>query len=341
MNNSKPVFSVVMPLYNVEKYVENAIDSVLAQSYEHFELICVNDGCTDNTMRIVREYEDPRLKIVEQKNMGLAAARNTGINHASGIYIALLDSDDAWAVNKLQKHFKHFRENPGLGVSYCASRFIDEDGYDMGIGQYPKLSNISAVDIFCRNPIGNGSAAVIRHSMLTSLSEVRVRDGRYRTSYFDEDFRQSEDVEFWLRAALSGSWEFAGIEDELTYYRVNASGLSANLDKQFAAWKASVNKNRALNPGFFKKWYSLAEAYQKRYLARRAIQSRNSLAALKWLSSALLSNWRIVWNEPSRTLATACCALLSWLPASLYSAMEELAMHVSDFSRQQRIGGKV
>ncbi|WP_075187223.1 glycosyltransferase family 2 protein [Teredinibacter haidensis] len=329
-NDCKPIFSVVMPLYNVEKYVATAIDSVLSQTYTQFELLCVDDGCTDSTLDIVNSYQDTRIKVVHQQNMGLAAARNTGINHAGGVYIALLDSDDAWAPNKLHRHLRHFRDNPRLGISYSASRFIDEEGNDMGIGQYPKLKDISAADIFCRNPIGNGSAAVIRHSVLTQISEIREHDGHYRTVYFDEAFRQSEDVEFWLRTALKTAWQFGGIGEALTLYRVNSGGLSANLDKQFEAWNKSVLKNQHLNPAFFKQWYSLAEAYQKRYLARRAIQSRNSIKALSLSFSALLSNWRIVKFEPARTLVTLGCSFLTLLPKAWYSAMETAAMTVSE-----------
>jgi len=334
MNNSKPIFSVVMPMYNVERYVAQAIDSVLAQTYEHFELICVNDGCTDDTLRIVAAYDDSRIKVVHQKNMGLAAARNTGINYANGVFVALLDSDDAWRSNKLSEHFKHFRNTPDLDISYSASRFMDEDGVDMGIGQYPQLNDITPQVIFCRNPIGNGSAAVIRKSLLTNIAERKVVDGAFRTTYFDEDFRQSEDVEFWLRAALKTDCVFGGIGEALTQYRVNASGLSANLDNQFAAWKSSVNKNQSISPVFFSRWESLAEAYQKRYLARRAVQARNSFVALKLVCSAVATDWRIVKQEPVRTAATFGCAVLSVLPTSVYAAIEHAGMMTANHFRK-------
>jgi len=329
MNNthSKPIFSVIMPMYNVEKTVASAIDSVLAQTYPQFELVCVDDGCTDTTVDIVKTYDDPRIRIVHQENRGLSAARNTGINHSSGLYVALLDSDDLWAATKLQSHLRHFRDNPKLGVSYSASQFIDDAGEDMGIGQHPKLTDISPSDIFCRNPIGNGSAAVLRRSMLTQLAETAVTNDGVRTCYFDENLRQSEDVDFWLRAALKTQWQFSGIAETLTLYRVNAGGLSANLDKQFCAWQTSVEKNWPLAPDFFDRTYSLAAAYQKRYLARRAIQSRNSIGAIKLTLNALHTNWRILKFEPSRTLITLTCAVLSLLPSPIYNCLEDFAMH--------------
>lgn len=339
MNNTinKPIFSVVMPMYNVAKYVATAIESVLAQTYGQFELICVDDGCTDNTLDIVSTYKDSRIRVIRQKNMGLSAARNTGISHARGLYVALLDSDDYWAPTKLQMHLSHFRNNPKLGVSYSASQFIDEEGNLLGIGQYPKLTNIHAQDIFCRNPIGNGSAAVLRKSMLLQMGKHVYNNGEVRLTYFDERLRQSEDVEFWLRAALTSDWQFMGIGEGLTFYRVNASGLSANLTNQFQAWRVSVKNNYHLNPAFFDKWYSMASAYQKRYLARRAVQSRNSFTALKFSVGAILTNWRIMRDEPSRTLATLGAALLSILPSSIYNALEQRAMQLTKAVQQRSL----
>lgn len=333
--STKPVFSVVMPMYNVQKYVAKAIDSVLAQTYSQFELICVNDGCTDDTMEIVKRYEDPRIRIINQSNMGLSAARNTGIQWSRGLYVALLDSDDFWSPNKLQRHFQHFRNNPNMGVSYSASKFVNDSGEELGIGQYPKLDNISPADIFCRNPIGNGSAAVLRKSMLMQLATYEHKHGTQRLVCFDERLRQSEDVEFWLRAALTSKWEFKGIGEGLTYYRVNASGLSANLTKQFSAWKLSVANNRHLNPTFFDNWTSLASAYQKRYLARRAIQSRNTVTALSFSVGAIYTNWRILKDEPSRTLTTLAAACLCCLPNTLYEKLERGVMAMSRFIKEK------
>ncbi|MDO7642599.1 glycosyltransferase family A protein [Reinekea sp.] len=335
MTISKPVFSVVMPMYNVEKYIHQAISSVLAQSYQHFELLCIDDGSSDGTLAIAQSFSDHRIRIVQQKNRGLSGARNTGINHASGLYVAFLDSDDYWHSDKLRSHFEHFRTNPNLGVSYSASAFVDEAGQSMGIGQNPKTDQVSAQDIFCRNPIGNGSAAVIRRSVLMQTGQGEFKGGDWVMSYFDETMRQSEDVEFWLRIALTTHWTFGGIAKPLTFYRVNANGLSANLDNQFNAWRYAVEKNRVNFPDFYNRWHRLAAAYQKRYLARRAIRSGNGMAALKLINSALWTDPRILRDEPSRTLITYGCALLCLLPNSLYEPMERFAMRVA--GRRSRI----
>ncbi|MFQ3218961.1 MAG: glycosyltransferase involved in cell wall biosynthesis [Paraglaciecola sp.] len=321
---SLPIVTVVIPMFNVEKYIEKCIASVLAQTFKNFEVICVDDGCTDNTLAILKQYTDSRIRVISQKNRGLAGARNTGIQAAKGIYIALLDSDDCWADEKLAKHVLHLNSNSDVGVSYCPSVFIDENGNMMGMGQYPKLTGISFRDILCRNPIGNGSAPVIRKRLLVEISTThQAQDRKY---YFDETLRQSEDIELWVRMALLNKWKFEGIPEPLTYYRINDSGLSANLKNQFASWTIAMSKNEQTNIPLFKRLLPLARAYQLRYLARRAIRSGDSYQAIKFIHRALFEQPQILFEEPKRTIVTYVCALLSLLPRSLYISLETLAM---------------
>lgn len=322
----KPTVSVVIPMYNVERYIEQSVSSVLNQTFEDFELICVDDGSCDRTFFKLKQFNDDRIRLVMQENKGLAGARNTGINAARGEFVALLDADDFWAPEKLEYHVFHLRMNPDVGISYSPSWFVDEQGEPMGIGQFPKLKNITTKDIFCRNPIGNGSAPVIRNALLQEMAvNIKTYYGD-RSVCFNELLRQSEDIEFWLRVALRGNWRFEGIEAPLTFYRVNSSGLSANLEKQFQSWQQAVNFNRPGNEEFFKRWYTLAKAYQYRYLARRAVQSRNGKAAMRLVTQSLICNVRILFEEPGRTIATCLCALLSQLPKKLYQKLESIGM---------------
>ncbi|MFQ3234633.1 MAG: glycosyltransferase involved in cell wall biosynthesis [Paraglaciecola sp.] len=319
-----PIVTVVIPMFNVEKYIEKCITSVLAQTFKNFEVICVDDGCTDNTPIILKQYTDPRMRVITQKNRGLACARNRGIQAAKGIYIALLDSDDCWADEKLAKHVLHLNSNPEIGVSYCPSLFIDKNGNMIGMGQYPKLTKISFKDILCRNPIGNGSAPVIRKRLLEEISTKNQEQSR--KYYFDETLRQSEDIELWVRIALLNTWKFEGIPEPLTYYRINNGSLSANLKKQFASWTLAMSKNEQTNARLFKRLLPIARAYQFRYLARRAIHSGESYQAITFIHRALFEQPLILFEEPKRTIVTYVCALLSFLPHSLYVNLEKLAI---------------
>ncbi len=325
-----PLVSVVIPMYNAAAYLQDCLDSVLAQTYKNIEVIAVDDGSPDHCADIIRACDDPRVTLVQQRNRGLAGARNTGICRASGDYIAFLDSDDMWRPEKLEMHVAHLRANPSVGVSYSASQFMDEGGQAMSIGQTPKCESVTAVDIFCRNPVGNGSAPVIRRETLKAIEFICPEQGHYGAMYFDESFRQSEDVECWLRIALSTDWEFAGIDEPLTLYRVNGEGLSANWQNQLASWERSVECNRRIDAKFIARWESLARAYQYRYLARRAVQSRDAASARKLLTLAYRSDLRILPNEFGRTVVTTgCTVLLNCLPTQFYSALEERVMAVA------------
>ena len=171
MNTSTPLVSVVIPMYNVEQYICSAIQSVLDQSYKNFELLLIDDGSPDYSVTLAKSFSDPRITIISQQNRGLAGARNTGIHEACGKYIALLDADDLWAPNKLELHVKHLESRPEIDISYCPSLFMDEEDQLIGLGQFPKLTNISNQEILCRNPVGNGSAAVIRKSLTDKIRQ--------------------------------------------------------------------------------------------------------------------------------------------------------------------------
>jgi glycosyltransferase involved in cell wall biosynthesis len=321
---SLPIVTVVIPMYNVEDHIQQCIESVLAQTFQNFEVICVNDGSTDDTLAKLRQFTDPRIKLIQQVNRGLSGARNSGILAARGLYVALLDADDFWASEKLAYHVNHLNSHPNVGVSYCPSLFVNEQGALMGIGQFPKLKKISCKDIFCRNPVGNGSAPVIRHRLLREMTFECPKTGHL--CVFDEELSQSEDIELWLRIALHERWRFEGIDVPLTYYRINNSGLSANVTKQYANWCLAVKKNIVGHEEFFQRYLALARAYQLRYLARRAIRSGNSWSALKLIHKALITHPRIIVEEPIRTFATFGFALISILPLSCHRMLENIVI---------------
>ncbi len=356
--HNKPQVSVVIPMYNVGKYIERCISSVLSQSFTDFEVICVDDGCTDNTLEILASFDDPRISLVVQENRGLAGARNTGINLAQGQYIALLDSDDFWHKDKLALHAAHLDKQQNVGISYCPSLFVDDDDNLMGVGQFPKLTNITDKHILTRNPIGNGSAPVIRKAMLidyvqsisNSGSDIQTNHNSdfngntnsnnrnikaNRIEYFNEQLRQSEDIEFWLRICLNSQWKFEGIAQPLTYYRVNANGLSSNLPAQFSSWKTAMAFNKKQHNEFFKNYYQLAKAYQYRYFARRSIQASDHKQAWFYITKAINTDKRVLLEEPARTLNTLLCAvLINLLPSKVYKKAEQLAMNsVQRFSQ--------
>lgn len=305
----QPTVSVIMPVFNAEPYVAEAIDSVLAQTFRGFELIIVDDGSTDGSSGICQGYTDGRIQFVSQKNRGFAGALNTGIQHARGHFIAFLSSKDRWLPEKLELHIVHLSANPHVGVTYAGSRFIDGDGKPLRILQQPKLRDVSAVDIFCRNPVGNRSAAVIRREELDRVAAPHPVDCT-RMCFFDESLKQSEDIEMWLRLTLVGEAKFEGIPGILTEYRLINGGLSARVLRQYQSWEAVVERLRELFPEFVARNEGRAKAYQLRYLARRMVQLGDPGMATAFLNESLRASKRPFIEEPTKSFVTYLAAFL-------------------------------
>jgi glycosyltransferase involved in cell wall biosynthesis len=305
-----PTVSVVMPVYNVEAYVAASIRSVLNQTFDDFELIIVDDGGSDSSVDICRAFSDCRIKVL---NRGLPGARNTGIRIAQGEYIAIIDSDDVWMPDKLARHIAHFRQRPEVGVSYSASSFIDGDGKPIGLNQRPKLTNVTARDIFCRNPIGNGSVPVFRRKVLDDIAFAAQCDGGSEVWYFDEAFRYCEDVECWTRISLTTAWRFEGLADCLTQYRVVKGGLSANTSRMYEFWIKARDKAATYAPEFIALNGKRAEGYQLRYYARRAVKEGNGRLALAQIYRALSLYPFMIVEEPVRTIVTAIATVAVYL----------------------------
>jgi len=331
--------SVIIPVYKAEKYIAATVQSVLVQTYKDFELLIIDDGSPDRSMEICQQFTDFRIKIVRQANRGLPGARNTGIRHAQGEYLAFLDADDLWLPEKLEKHIAHLENYPTVGISFSCSAFINEVGQPLGIYQIPtKLKGITPPYVLCRNPVGNGSTAVIRKEVFEAIKFPDDLHGIVEDFYFDERFRQSEDIELWIRISIKTDWQIEGIPEALTLYRVNSGGLSANLLQQLDSWEKVIEKTRSYAPELITQWEKLARAYQLRYLARRAVRLQADSMAVELVNRALATNWCILLGEPRRTLLTLAAAYFLWLlPWSLYSQIEALALKMAGGTQRHPI----
>ena len=330
--------SVIIPVYGVEKYIKNTIQSVLNQTYKNIEILIVDDGFPDLSIEICQQFTDSRIQIVRQKNRGLAGARNTGIRLAKGEYISFLDGDDIWLPEKLEKNVAHLENSPSVGISFNRSALIDEFGNYLGIYQMPKLREITLFTILCRNPISNGSNAVIRREVLEAIKYQDNFYGGLEDFYFDEQLREAEDIEFWLRIAIQTHWLIEGIPEALTLYRVNPRGLSANILNHSESWEKVIEKTRSYAPKEFAQWEHLARAYYLRYAARRAVSLKERSMAVKLVHRSLATHSGILLQEPRRTLLTLAAAYSLWLlPQPLYRQIETLALNMTGASHRRRI----
>lgn len=331
--------TVVIPVYNVEKYIAATVQSVLQQTYQHFELLIVDDGSVDRSLAICREFSDSRIRILHQKNRGPAAARNLGIRASTGDYIAFLDGDDLWLPDKLAKHVKHLERSPKVGLSFCCSAFINEDGKPLGIYQFTKVADITLLDLLCRTPIGNGSVPVMRRSLINDLRFTMPTEQGEEVCYFNPDrsLHPSEDVECWLRILLKTNWQIAGIPEALTLYRINSRGFSANLLKKLESWQQMLIEAQTYAEEIAV-YEAPAMSYQLRYLARRAVTLRDGKIAVKLMHRSLETYDRILFEEPLRTLQTLVASyLMCVLPSSFYQGFERAAMRLAGVLQKQQL----
>ncbi|AUH33058.1 glycosyltransferase family 2 protein [Paracoccus tegillarcae] len=326
--------SIIVPAFNVEATLTCTLNALLEQTYQKFEIIIVDDGSTDATNRIATGFSgDPRVRVIRQANRGLAGARNTGIAAARGDIIGFCDADDLWVPEKLARHVVHFEARPEVGISFSGSALIDDDGNLTGQAQRPQLTGITEVNIFKRNPIGNGSATMIRREVLEEIA-YHHRQEPTRHWYFDETFRQSEDIECWMRIALTTNWVFEGIPGLLTQYRISTGGLSAATDRQLAAWERMVQKQTPLNPAFFEVNAPAARAYQLRYLSRRAISDLDGGRAIE-LTKAWLAESRLpLFEEPIKSIVTLGAS------AALFAFGKRALQTVMMFAQRARTAGR-
>jgi glycosyltransferase involved in cell wall biosynthesis len=324
--------SVIIPTYNAEKYIAKTIQSVLNQTYQDFEVLVIDDASPDRSVAVCRQFKDSRIRVISQANRGLPGARNTGIRAAKGEFIAFLDADDIWLPEKLEKHVQQLDQRPEVGISFSYSAFIDDTDALTGLYQKPqRLEGITPDYVLCRNPIGNGSAAVLRRAVFEDIAFDDDKHGKVETCYFDERVNHhsadATDVECWLRISITTRWAMAGIAEPLTQYRIHTGGLSANVLKQLESLEAVIEKTRGYAPDIIRRCEHRAKAYHLRYIARRAVTLRDGKLAVSMMHRSLASNWQIILEEPKKTAMTAGAAYcLRFLPQKLYTRLENRAM---------------
>ena len=331
--------SVIIPVYNAEKYIAATLQSVLDQTYQNFELLIIDDGSPDRSIDICRQFTDPRIKIISQENRGVAAARNHGIRVAQGEYIAFLDADDIWLPTKIEKHVHHL-ESPSVGISYSYSTLIDANDKPLGLYQLPQTHDITPVNFLLRDPIGSGSNLIAKRAVLAAIKFPVEINGVVTQCYFDEDrlLNPSEDTECWLRMSIESDLKFEGIPEVLIQYRLHSGSFSHQFEKKTASWERLLEKARSYAPALMAKQENAARAYQFTAIARRAINQGAGLVALKLSYRALRSYWRILLEEPLRTLLTLSAAcLLTLLPQTLYRKLQALAFKTVSANQKRQL----
>ena len=214
MKNGNDIFkiSVVMSAYNAEKFIKEAIDSILSQTFPDFEFIIINDTSTDSTGSIIESYRDPRILLINnEKNMGLTKSLNIGLNKARGTYIVRMDADDISFPQRFQKQFDFMEQNPDVDV--CGS-WYEFFGGKTGIVKHPLSSEKIKATLFFYNCIAHPTVMIRKES----FEKYNIR--------YDEEFFYAQDYELWCREI--DRLNFANIPEVLLKYRVTDKQTSTD-----------------------------------------------------------------------------------------------------------------
>lgn len=233
-----PKVSVIIPSYNATRFVKTTIDSVLAQTFQDFEIVVVDDGSTDNTKEVLQDYGD-KIRYLYKENGGVSKARNYGIENAVGKYIAFLDADDVWMPEKLEKQVELLEANEEIGLCYAATQKVDEElNYLSSISANAYKDYTESLLLNLNIVAGSCSSAMVRRDIIS------------QTDGFDSKFSTYADWEMWLRLSLLT--KFAPINEELVKYRIVAGSMSS---------KPEVTKRDAL--GVLEKFFNLPNLPEK------------------------------------------------------------------------------
>lgn len=238
--SSNRLISVIIPAYNSAPYISEAIDSVLGQSYSDYEIIVIDDASTDNTGEVLNKYSDnPKVSVIRlDVCSGVAAARNAGLGMARGDIVALLDADDIWLPEKLNKQYQALKEEPEAGWAYCNGAVVDQ--------------NIKKMYFFTERWNHTGGMIyedILLKSLCVPVSSVIIKREVFdHCGLFDPDLKTVEDLDLFLRIARK--YKCVYLKEPLFNYRVHNDNLSRKEDRMEAGRLKVLGKLIDLHPEY-------------------------------------------------------------------------------------------
>lgn len=282
-SQNHPKISVIIPAYNSEKTIAHTINSVLNQSFTDLELIVINDGSQDSTLDIIKQIQDPRIKVFSYSNAGGNVSRNRGLNLAVGEFVSFLDADDLWMPDKLESQLKALEENLTAKVAYSWTDYIDANGEFVLSGKRINVNGDVYESLLVSNFLENGSNPLIYRTALITLGG------------FDESLAAAQDWDMWLR--LASKFNFVCVPSVKILYRISANSVSSNLVRQEKACLQLLERAYKERPSALNQTWNTSIANLYKYLTCKALQKplnrQKGLTAAKFL-------WRYFINDSSR-----------------------------------------
>ncbi|WP_298900073.1 glycosyltransferase family 2 protein [uncultured Psychroserpens sp.] len=291
-----PFFSVIISVYNKEKYVANTINSVLDQTYDDFELIIVNDGSTDNSLDVIHQFQDSRITVINQDNLGASEARNKGMSIAKGRFIALIDGDDIWDSAFLEHIGNAIKNHPKQSVFSCAIAHKYDDTIVPVPYSFKTYDDVLVLDFF---------EASKKHAILSGSSTVFNTTVLDTTGNFDVSIKSGQDTDLWIRIGLHYPVVF--INKLLVHYVYNDKSLSNTTfnvndkpkhNKYYEEEKENIHLKKYLDRNrytlaIFSKLYNDKQAYNyyKNNIDTKNLSWKQNVLLLlpKWVLNVLLN----------------------------------------------------
>ena len=276
--------TAIIPAYNAEGFIREAIDSILAQTRSAAEIIVVDDGSKDGTRAVVESYGD-RVQFVQQANQGPSVARNRAAHMATSELIAFLDADDAWEPRKLELQMKAFADYPTAVLSYTSLLMMEPDGSQW-------VQHAVATDGL-RDKLRLGNPSILPSCVMMPRQALLDSGG------FVTNLRGSEDWDMWLR--LQNLGPFCAVNEPLTRYRVSNTGLSGNAAHMLGEARSMV-EDRLLDglAGVDRwVWRKRIHSYQDYKAALTARASGDHAKELQYLAESL-ATWPSPFFQPMR-----------------------------------------
>ena len=272
-----PLISVIIPVFNGEKTIQDTIQSVLNQTVTDFEIIVINDGSTDGTLEIIQKITDTRLKVFSYPNANQAASRNRGLEKATSQYIAFLDADDLWTPDKLESQMDALERYPNAALAYSWTNCIDESDQFLHSGTRANFSGNVYQTLLLADFISNGSNALVRKQALDEVGNFNVL------------LPPAEDWDLWLR--LASRYSFVAVPKPQVLYRQSRQSSSSNLVKQEAAMLMVIEETFNESPDNFKPLKSISLGNTYKYLTFKSLQAQPSqttaLTTIQFLKTAV------------------------------------------------------
>lgn len=283
--DSLPLVSVIVPAYNAEKFIGEALDSALSQTYSNIEILVVDDGSQDRTSEVVKAFvqKDDRVILLQQANAGVAAARNLAIEKSRGEYIAPLDADDIWYPQKLEKQMQCFKEaDESVGLVYAWSASIDEEGKicwrsKIQLDQINYVEGYVFTALVYSNFISNASVPLIRRACLEL--------GGYNCQLKAQNAQGCEDWDLSLR--IAELYQFRVVPEFLIGYRQVIGSMGSNCGTMERSYELVMAQVKQKHPEISDDIYRWAKSNFYNYLIGKSSVCSDSYNVLVYLSKLL------------------------------------------------------